>query len=61
MKPKERRDRSFKDSRPNIREMKLVDENGYTQDMKILWGAYKKAKRRQHNTRRVCRYYDERR
>jgi len=43
MKPKERRDRLFKASRPNIREMKLVDENGYTQDMKILWGAYKKA------------------
>ena len=43
MKPKERRDRLFKTSRPNIKEMKLIDENGYTQDMKVLWGAYKQA------------------
>lgn len=42
MKPKERRDRLFKTSRPNIREMSLIDEKGYTQDMSILWGAYKK-------------------
>lgn len=42
MKPKERRDRLFKTSRPNIREMKLLDENGYTKDMSILWGAFKK-------------------
>lgn len=41
MKPKDRRDRLFKTSRPNIREMSLVDENGYTKDMGILWGAYK--------------------
>lgn len=41
MKPKERRDRLFKSSRPNIREMSLVDQQGYTQDMSILWGAYK--------------------
>ena len=43
MKPKERRDRLFKTSRPNIKEMKLIDENGYTQDMKVLWGAYKQS------------------
>ena len=41
MKPKERRDRLFKTSRPNIREMSLIDEQGYTKDMGILWGAYK--------------------
>lgn len=41
MKPKERRDRLFKTSRPNIREMSLVDQQGYTKDMGILWGAYK--------------------
>jgi len=41
MKPKERRDRLFKASRPNIREMSLVDQQGYTRDMAILWGAYK--------------------
>jgi len=41
MKPKERRDRLFKASRPNIREMSLIDEQGYTKDMGILWGAYK--------------------
>lgn len=41
MKPKERRDRLFKTSRPNIREMSLVDQQGYTHDMNILWGAHK--------------------
>ena len=41
MKPKERRDRLFKSSRPNIRELSLVDHQGYTKDMSILWGAYK--------------------
>lgn len=41
MKPKERRDRLFKTSRPNIRELTLVDQHGYTKDMAILWGAYK--------------------
>ena len=40
MKPKQRRDRLFKFSRPNIREVTLIDENGYTKDMGILWGAY---------------------
>lgn len=40
MKPKERRDRLFKSSRPNIREMSLIDQQGYTKDMGILWGAY---------------------
>ena len=40
MKPKERRDRLFKTSRPNIREMSLVDQQGYTKDMAVLWGAY---------------------
>ena len=40
MKPKERRDRLFKTSRPNIRELSLVDQQGYTKDMAILWGAY---------------------
>ena len=41
MKPKERRDRLFKTSRPNIRKMTLVDQQGYSPDMNILWGAYK--------------------
>ena len=41
MKPKDRRDRLFKTSRPNIRELQLVDQQGYTKDMGILWGAYK--------------------
>lgn len=41
MNPKERRDRLFKSSRPNIREMSLMDNEGYTKDMGILWGAYK--------------------
>lgn len=41
MKPKERRDRLFKSSRPNIREMRLANQQGYTRDMAILWGAYK--------------------
>lgn len=40
MKPKELRDRLFKTSRPNIREMALVDQQGYTRDMGVLWGAY---------------------
>lgn len=40
MKPKQRRDRLFKSSRPNIREMSLIDDQGYTKDMGILWGAY---------------------
>lgn len=40
MKPKERRDRLFKTSRRNIREMALLDQQGYTKDMSILWGAY---------------------
>jgi len=42
MKPKERRDRLFKTSRPNIREMELVNQQRYTKDMSILWGAYKR-------------------
>lgn len=41
MNAKQRRDRLFKTSRPNIREMSLVDQQGYTKDMGILWGAYK--------------------
>jgi len=41
MKPKERRDRLFKASRPNIRKMSLIDEKGYSKDMGVLWGAYK--------------------
>lgn len=41
MKPKERRNRLFKSSRPNIREMSLIDQQGYSSDMNILWGAYK--------------------
>ncbi len=40
MKPKERRDRLFKVSRPNIREMSLIDQQGYTKDMRVLWGSY---------------------
>lgn len=41
MKPRERRDRLFKKSRPHIREMNLVNQQGYTKDMAVLWGAYK--------------------
>lgn len=41
MKPTQRRDRLFKASRPNVREMSLIDQQGYTKDMGILWGAYK--------------------
>lgn len=41
MKPKDRRDRLFKTSRPNIRAMELVSENGYGKDMGVLWGGYK--------------------
>lgn len=41
MKPKERRDRLFKSSRPNIRPMELFDSSGKGQDINILWGAYK--------------------
>lgn len=42
MKPKERRDRLFKTSRPNIREMELFGESGFGKDMGILWAAYQR-------------------
>ena len=41
MKPKERRDRLFKTSRPNIRKIELFGEDGFGRDMGVLWGAYK--------------------
>lgn len=41
LKPKELRDRLFKDSRPNIRPLEIIDETGKLKDMGILWAAYK--------------------
>lgn len=42
MKPKQKRDRLFKSSRPNVRPLELFADNGYGKDMAILWAAYKK-------------------
>lgn len=42
MKPKEYRDRLFKDGKPNIRPLTIFTEDGgYSQDMNVLWGAYR--------------------
>lgn len=40
MKPKERRDRLFKKSRPNIRPLEIETEEGIGKDMAVLWAAY---------------------
>jgi hypothetical protein len=43
MKPKEARDRLFKHSKPNIRPIAIVTEDGnYGKDMAVLWAAYLK-------------------
>jgi len=40
MKPKERRDRLFKKSRPNVRPIELMKQGQIGKDMAILWAAY---------------------
>lgn len=42
MKPKEKRDRLFKSSRPHVRPLELFDNGKYSKDLAILWAAYKK-------------------
>jgi len=43
MKPKEARDRLFRDSKPNIRPVSIINEDGSMgKDMGILWAAYLK-------------------
>jgi hypothetical protein len=40
MKPKERRDRLFRESRPTVREFQLYDGDEYHKDVKLLWVAH---------------------
>ena len=40
MTPKLRRDRLFKDSRPKVRRLEVMDGEQYGKDMGILWAAY---------------------
>lgn len=42
MKPKQKRDRLFKSSRPNVRPLELFDGDHYSKDVAILWAAYRK-------------------
>lgn len=42
MKPKERRDRLFKTSRPYIRPIEVVNGHGIGKDMGVLWAAYER-------------------
>lgn len=42
MKPKQKRDRLFKSSRPNVRPLELFDEHNKSKDIAILWAAYKR-------------------
>jgi len=41
MTPKLRRDRLFKDSRPKVRRLEVMDGEQYGKDLGILWAAYK--------------------
>lgn len=41
MNHKELRSRLFRKDRPFIRELKIVDESGYSKDIRILWVAHK--------------------
>ena len=41
MTPKEKRDRLFKPDKPLVRRLEIMDGEGYSQDMAILWAAYK--------------------
>lgn len=41
MTPKERKERIFKKSRPNVRRMEILDGEQYSTDFRILWAAYK--------------------
>lgn len=41
MTPKERRDRLLKRDKPYVRRMEILDGETYSNDMKILWAAYK--------------------
>jgi hypothetical protein len=38
---KERRERLFKNSRPVIRRLEILDGESYSKDMSVLWAAYK--------------------
>jgi hypothetical protein len=38
---KERRERLFRKSRPAIRRLEILDGEAYSQDMSVLWAAYK--------------------
>ena len=40
MTPKTRRDRLWKDSRPNVRRLEVMDGEQYGKDLGILWAAY---------------------
>jgi hypothetical protein len=39
--PKEHRDRLFKNGRPLVRRLEILDGDQYSQDISILWAAYK--------------------
>jgi hypothetical protein len=39
--PKERRDRLFKNGKPLVRKLSLLNGEGYSKDAAILWAAYK--------------------
>lgn len=41
MRPKQWRDQLFRGSRPNIRPLDLITDDGYGKDMGYLWAAYK--------------------
>ena len=43
MKPKEKRERLFRHSRPNLRAFEFYDGNEYHKDVKILWVAHKQS------------------
>ena len=40
MNPKQKRDRLFKDSRPKVRRLEVMDGEQYGKDLGILWAAY---------------------
>ena len=41
MSPKERRDRLFKNGKPLLRKLSLLNGEGYSKDAGVLWAAYK--------------------
>lgn len=41
MTPKERRDRLFKNGKPLVRKLELLNGEGYSKDTGVLWAAYK--------------------